>query len=312
MKKLLGGVVLATTLTTTLPAQAILDRDKQAAVIQFADQMISLMENPAIGFSTDRTLLLKRYLDTDDPLYQRMLENYYKTDKMLSGMENYSVAVSTLSTTGATEAEVINQLADALEKFRKTVPGDIEVPGADFDSRIAAIRQQEEYLSALQIAQPIITAIGRRGQELIASYESDLTQLRDQLSRTISADYQELVEFKAVIDERRVKFLERVDTEKPNAPTTEIAAIEQLNQLSRIMTVLQPYLQLFWDTQTELNDVTNEILLNSGKLKLTFLIWVRAHAMLAAGETDVEAFDIMEYKNLLQEAAKFGKDLANN
>ena len=180
----------------------------------------------------------------------------------------------------------------------------------DFGTRIQTLRQQEKYLDALQVAQPVITGIGRYSHDLLAEYEQRVGELTILLSRRISDEFADLVDFKAVIDDRRVEFLSRIDTDKPNAPKTEEEAIQQLKQLSRIMAVTQPYLKHFWDTQQELTTVTNDLYLNTAKLKLIFLVWVRAHAQLAAGETDEEAFDIMEYKDLLQEAAKFGKDLS--
>ena len=311
MLKKIAAFLMFAGIALPMTAHAFLDKDKQAAVSNYADQMISLMQQPAIGFATDRTLLLKRYLDENDPAYKKTVALYRDADALLSAMENYSVAVSTLSTTGASEAEVIGLLADQLERFYALLPADIEVAGADFGTRIQSIRQQDKYLDALQVAQPVITGIGRYGQDLMAEYEQLIGELTISLSNRISGEYEELVDFKAVIDDRRIKFLSRVDTEKPNVAKTEEAAIQQLNQLSRIMAVMQPYLQHFWDTQSELNSVTNDIYLNTAKLKLMFLVWVRAHAQLASGEADGEAFDVMEYKDLLEEAAKFGKDLSN-
>jgi len=309
--KIMAAVFMFAGIALPVTAHAFLDKEKQAAVGNYADQMIFLMQQPVSGFSTDRTLLLKRYLDENDAAYKKAVALYRDADALLSAMENYSVAVSTLSTTGASEAEVIGLLADQLETFYTILPTDVKVTGVDFDTRIQILRQQEKYLDALQVAQPVITGIGRYGQDLLAEYEQLVGELTVSLSRKISHEYADLVDFKAVIDDRRLKFLSRVDTDKPNAPKTEEDAIRQLNQLSRIMGVMQPYLQHFWDTQEELNSVANDIYLSTAKLKLIFLVWVRAHAQLASGDTDGEAFDIMEYKDLLKEAARFGKDLAD-
>ena len=46
---------------------------------------------------------LKPYLDEEEANYTRAREQYSDIDRLLSAIENYSVAVSTLSTTGISE-----------------------------------------------------------------------------------------------------------------------------------------------------------------------------------------------------------------
>ncbi len=304
-------VVLTLALGSPLMANAgALERKKQAAINNYADQMISLFEQPAISFNTDRTLLIKDYLDPKDPLNMKLEALIADSDVLLSAMENYAVAVSTLSTTGAEDSEIVALLADELERFYKSLPADkLVIVDPPIETRINYVRNQDNYLNALEIAQPVVTAIGRYGQDLLTAYEETVSALSLSIHNEVNAEYEGVVSFKQVIDERRVEFLSRVDTEKPNAPDTEKAVIAQLNQLSRIMNVMQPYLDHYWNIQKELNDVTNEIYTNTARLKLIVLVWVRAHAQLAAGESDSEAFDVMEYKSLLKEAAQFGKDL---
>ena len=43
--------------------------------------------------------------------------------------------VSTLTTTGASDAEVASQLADELEKFNAWVTGERDIPDTDFTAR---------------------------------------------------------------------------------------------------------------------------------------------------------------------------------
>jgi hypothetical protein len=309
MKTLSSHLVLCVVLALPQAVQAFLGNEKEAAVNQYVGTVMSLMQQAPIGFTTDTTLLLKPYISDKEPHRERQLEIFEEIDALMSGVENYSVALSTLSTTGSSESEAIDLLATALTKFYSGLPRELQLPGPDFETRLTLIRQQKDYLNALHIAQPVITGIGRYAQDLLTEYEGQVAGLASSIDRKILEDYKALVAFKDVIDDRRIKFLSRIDTNKPNAAGPEEAAIRQLNQLSRIMAVVQPYLDHFWDIQAEMGTVVNREYVHIAKLKLVFLIWVRAHAQLASGQTDTDAFDVMEYKDLIQEAAKFGKDL---
>jgi hypothetical protein len=308
MKTLYSHLILCVALALPQGAQAFLGKEKEAAVNQYVDTVMSLMQQAPVGFTTDTTLLLKPYISDNEPHRARQLEIFKEIDALMSAVENYSVALSTLSTTGSSESEAIDLLATALTRFYSNIPGEVQLPDPDFNARLTLIRQQKDYLDALQIAQPVITGIGRYAQDLFTEYEAEIAGLASSIDGKILEDYKGLVAFKDVIDDRRVKFLSQVDTNKPNAAGPEEAAIQQLNQLSRIMAVVQPYLKHFWDIQREMGTVVNKEYVHIAKLKLVFLIWVRAHAQLASGETDTDAFDVMEYKHLIQEAAKFGKD----
>lgn len=311
MKQAFFALLATTAIGFSSNALAFLDKEKQAAVGQYTDRIIFLMRDPAIGFATDQTLLLRPFLDPNDPLLQQSNEIYEEADHLLVQIEQYSVSVATLSTTGATEAEVIATLARDLEVFRP-IAVRFEADMGDFDQRLLLVASQKTYLDALLAAQPIVSAVGRYGQDLLSDYEEVITALANSVHEKLQAQYVGLVSFKDVIDQRRIGFLKAVDTEKPNAPQTEKEAIARLNNLSRIMTVTQPYIKRFWATQGELQSVTSNVFFNTAKLRLTLLIWVRAHAQLATGVVDGEAFDILEYEDLIKEAAKLSKGLAGN
>lgn len=309
MRQTFFALLATTAIGFSSSALAFLDKEKQAAVGQFTDRIIFIMRDPAIGFATDKTLLLRPFLDLNDPLMQRSIELYEEADHLMVQIEQYSMSIATLSTTGATEADAIDTLVKDLEVFRP-IAVRFEADMGDFDQRLQLVAAQKTYISALLAAQPIVSAVGRYGQGLLSDYEDTIAALAQSIHEKLHAEYVGLVKFKDVIDQRRIGFLKAVDTEKPNDPKTEKAAIARLNNLSRIMTVTQPYIKRFWATQEELQSVASNVFFNTAKLRLTLLIWVRAHAQLASGVVDGEAFDVLEYEDLIKEAAKLSKGLA--
>ena len=282
---------------------------KEANISAFADQTIALLSNPNYGFSIDETILIRKYINADEPAYEALLSSSERILQLLISMTNYSIEIATLSSINNSEAEQVTAYADYLDTLQENIVTLLGIPNENFSDLITNIRRQESLLDAIRTGQPIINAFGRYAQLLLNDYDELVSTFSQQLDTAIEQDYATLIDFKAKLDQRRVVALTEIANMEGGDTSIQgnqkgLAA--RLDRMQETAAIVLPQIELYWDTHRELDAIHFATQESSTQVRWMILLWGRAHAAMARGRSTSTDW-VAEYKDLATAAYKFGR-----
>lgn len=310
-----AALLAAAFLVATASTPGIAKTKKYADVAAFAEQTIALLSDPNYGLDEDRTIRIKPYLTGESDDEQRLGAIADQALKAMIAIGEYSINLAMLSEWGATDTERIAAFADNVEQFHAEIVSTLGMKEQAFDATIADIRAQTSFLWALRAAQPIINAIGRYMQELLNEYESLVDQVVDDVDTAIDADYAPVLEYAAMLDDRRARVLletaalhEAEAADGRDRGKEENLLIAVLDRINRVDAVIDPHLEIYRETHRELNEIYRETADGTAAARMTMLIWVRAHKDLAEGRKDRENYFEFDFNDLGVEAFRLGRE----
>ena len=285
------------------------DAKNAANIAAFADQTTALMSNPNNSFSIDETLLIRKYLNTEDPDYAVLLSVSQRVRRLLISLTEYSVEIAALSSVGRTNTQQVTDYASYLNLLQEEVIEVLVFPEENFNDVITQTREQENLLDAVRTAQPIINALSRYGQLMLNDYDQSISTVAANLDSAIEQNFSVLVDFIDILDRRRSTILAEIAVMEPTAPTNQDsrdALLDRVKRIQNIAAAVRPQLELYWDTHRELDAIHLATTNSSDQIRLVLLVWSRAHAAMASGK-EISTDWVEEYKELGQAAFKPGR-----
>ena len=284
---------------------------KAADIAAFANQTIALMSNPDSGFNIDETLLIRKYLNREDPDYAVLLSVSQRVLRLLISLTDYSIEIATLSSVGKTDAQQVTDYANYLHLLQEEVVEVLLFPEGNFSEVIALIRNQENLLDAVRTAQPIINALSRYGQLMLNDYDQSISKVAANLDSAIEQNFSVLVDFSDILDRRRSAALAEIAVLEVTAATNQVdrvGLLERVERVQNVAAIVRPQLELYWDTHRELDEIHLATTNSSAHVRLVLLVWSRAHAAMASGRK-ISTDWVEEYKDLGEAAYKLGRRL---
>lgn len=261
----------------------------------FADQTVALFGQPEYGFTSDEVILVRAYYDPEQPSIRKIEELADTGAELTSALADYSLEIAGLSGQRISEEERIRRFHSYLGQFRAVIVDTAGIPPARYDQVLASVARQETFLGAIREFQPVIDAVGRFGQFLIAEYEAAIHEARDYLDAAIHEDFAALIQYTEVLEQRHgetlIDIAQLVESESPSRPE-EKALAARLDRMQRVFELLEPRWQLYQDTLEELDELHTKAVRSSGRERLSMLLWVRAHQRMSAGLETTSWFDI--------------------
>lgn len=297
----------------------------EADVGFFADNTIAMLKSANLGFSRGTAIYTKEFYDLDAPEEKRWLRNRDQADFILQVMVQYSLKLVQIAEAEPTHAGRVGAYADYLAGLDDKALEALDITREELEELLSEIRKQEKFMEALQVAQPVINAMGRYMSNVLDEFGRNHNTLIAKTERRIDERYDLVIEYQKGLEIEKYSVLralgelygaaqgdmvayERLKASKAlvkksviprGKPTYEdiekIAEylIKKLDGLHRIQQEIEPDWKLYRATQRELDELHKLFIEEIRQFRLITIVWMRAHQKMASGKVKAaEWFDI--------------------
>ncbi len=304
-------------------------KQTKANVAFFADNTIALIGDAEIGLTKDDAIYTREFFKLNEPEELLLYGLLAETKRLLNAIVNYSVRIVTIAETAVSEPARVAQYADFLDTLEDSVEKNLDLKDTHYKDVITNVRAQETFLGALHQAQSIISAFGRYAELLIEEIDVATENLVLKMDGKIDEKYKGVVVYHEGLRKEKfrvleaLKYLDRtyrgfkgsfelvLDTQtirsrKLIPPEGQLPTEEQLhaigehlfvrlNAIDRVEKEIDNDWETYRATHRELDRKHDELIAQSNRARLLFLIWIRAHAKMASGTVaPAEWFDISD------------------
>jgi hypothetical protein len=278
----------------------------------FADQTIAMMRAPDLEMREDDMVLTREYINPLHSSVVRNIEISRRKQLLLDALVQYSLNIANFDLTSSSDEERIATFAEYVASFRIRMIENVGLPEEDFSHVVEDIRQQTVFLNAVQAAQPIANTVGSFGQQLIGEYETTIDEIALHMDGAIEQEYASLRSYEASLEEDRNEMLislgalyQREMTNNQDLSDEELKLVASLKDIEELYQELSPRRKLYFDTHRELDQLYADALDDAMRIRLTLLVWTRAHERMASGTVD--SADWFSYKDIGVAALKVGR-----
>jgi len=301
----------------------------------FAEHLVKLVADIQFGLSGEKPVYTRQYLD--GPEAEEFRESMHEFKRNMARIIAYSGRVISLARSRLDGPKRAKALADFVDVVRPMEKGNSELKfqytSEDVDKILENVRQQPDLLSALAAAQPLVMGAAGFLRDRVDEMKTNRLKVEKEIEQRIVADYKDVITYNETLKRRQRHNFEMINLmvdalENGNKSALDkvAAADKQLGQLLKagkdIQTNEIPVIKVterlelidkhkrfiagdieqFHKVLQELESLTDASDKALQKAKIAILLWSKAHARLAAGETDPAKFDFMS-------VAKFAFDL---
>jgi hypothetical protein len=304
----------------------------------FADHTVTMMSSLDMQQGRDEALLTRRFFVLEEPEEQRLLELDQQFQGTISSLIQYSLKLVSISEGAATEEQMVKRYVKYLESFRDNRSTHDSFEEEKFNSILADVREQEKFLDALRMAQPLLNAAVMKSIVEVNELTQAIDELVDKVELKIDEEYADVARCRKVLEDEKSDILRAFEiiysayrTDEPDlsglkeagiiwmpelvpegVPTREeLEAIgdhleARLNALNRVQKEVDPEWGDYLDTHRELKLIAKRGKTTLQQTQIVMLTWVRAHQKMAAGVKDpAKWFDVgASTKALLQTAPR--------
>jgi hypothetical protein len=301
----------------------------------FAEHLVTLVADIQFGLSGQKPVYTRQYLD--GPEAAEFITSMQEFKRNMARIIAYSGRVISLARSNLDGPKRAEALANFVDVVRPLEKGNSKIKFAykdeDIDKILEQIRQQPDLLSALQTAQPLVMGAAQFLRDRVDEMKENRKKVEKEVEKQIVADYKDVLNYSETLKRRQRHNFEMVNLmvdalENGNVSSLDkvAAADKQLGQMLKNRKDIQanekPGIEVtkrlelidkhkrfiagdidqFHKVLQELESLTDASDKALQKAKIAVLLWSKAHARLAAGETDPAKFDFMS-------VAKFAFDL---
>ena len=311
---ILASTILLTYLSACTSIEGKFTETTHADLGAFADQTIALMQIQEQGLREEDMVLTRQYLSPSDVSVVRSGEiiDQYKT--ILDAINQYSINLASFDLTNMSEAEKISSYVSYVESLRMRSVDVAGTSDANFSRVLDNVKQQTEFLNALQAVQPLVDGINRFGQLLLNEYEMTIDQIHLNVDAAIERDFESLRAYETHLDEERDDILtklgrlyDREAAQGVDLSGQEAALIASIDNLYQLQSEIETRRKLYKNTHRELDLLYRSALSDSTHSRIPLLVWTRAHERMASGA--VEEADWFTYKDIGIAALNVGRRL---
>ena len=294
--------------------------EKHENLAPFADTTVEFLGSSTVDFRENELVYLRQYYDAETREISRLKDLLRRVDNFRDEVVYYSVELVRISEENQTDAEKCIDLADTLSgRFRESYLRQTDMSPDEFDATVAQIRQQQNFLSALQILQPAIVKSGEYFESIVREVEDEaLPDARNLLDASIEEEYATLRRQLDIIYDRRDELMTGLQMIRafrtgdddaldglneatilpnrsyalPNSPSdaqldrTKSYIVQQLQEEEVILGLLERDVADYIATRAELEAEEAEILDGLALARRQIVAWIRTHQQLADGVRD--------------------------
>jgi hypothetical protein len=317
-------------------ASATVSSTTRLNMAPFAEHLVKLVADIQFGLSGQKPVYTRQYMD--GPEAAEFMTSMQEFKRNMARIIAYSGRVISLARSNLDGPKRAKALADFVDVVRPMEKGNSEFKfpytDEDVDKILENVRQQPNLLTALEAAQPLVMGAAEFLRDRVDEMKTSRLKVEKEVEKQIEDDYLDVIIYNETLKRRQrhnfnlinllVDSLEKGDPgalEKVAAADAQMATLlkqqkKDANLYDKPTMVLTARLELidkhkrfiagdienFHKVLQELESLTDASDKALQKAKIAVLLWSKAHARLAAGETDPAMFDFMS-------VAKFAFDL---
>lgn len=302
----------------------------------FADQTINMLSEADFGFSRDSSIYLREFFDYESTEVKEFSKHLTEAEKTFRGIINYSLILVTIAETEKTEKDRVDAYAEYLSGFNEKILKKLQLKPDYYTQILIDISTQENFLGALQTAQPVINAAGRYMHQILDNIQEAVDILAVKLDSEIDKEYERVIHYQEILEDEKYNILEsfgylygaysgdkkafdlliasgnirRKALIPKSSPTDEeLWAISEhlkirLDALHKIEMEIKPDWDFYRAAHRELDEGHANMSKQINQARMITLVWLRAHQKMSSGiSSPAEWFNI---KTLPQQAIKMG------
>ncbi len=291
----------------------------------FTDNTIAMLSDLQLDISRNETIITRRFLDPSEPEEQNMMALADQTRKGIGRIAKYSITLVSLAESSGSEQEKVDSYADFIASFKSSVVERLDLEPQHYDDLIEEIREQTDFLSALQTAQPIINGAVMAGIMRLGELSRAIGVLAEKIDGKIEAEYVDIIRYQQKLEDEKFLILGAFETiydayrtDDPNlsklsengviwvpeivpkgrATRKELQAIavhlqNRMDAMHKVQQEIQPDWEEYRSALREVDRVTTAAVERINQIRLILLVWVRAHQKMASGIVEpAEWFDV--------------------
>ncbi len=303
----------------------------EANVGIFADNTLAMLAATGFGF-TKNNLYTKGYFSYDEPEEMLFLGTRDGVEQVLNIMVRYSLRLVSITDKHDTARDQITAYVSYLQEIDDKILVALELDSDYYAELIVEVGEQKKFMAALKTAQPIVDALGHYMDRTLDELEDAAGALALKIDLKIDVRYADLIRYQKALEKEKYAILSALEqlhltrrgnieaydmlkageTTIPRGMLTEDLPtyeerwsivkhqIERLDILHRVVEEIQPDWDLYRETHLELDEIHKLLNMESRKMRLITLVWIRAHQKMAAGiASPAEWFNINEAPSIL-------------
>jgi hypothetical protein len=207
--RILSATALLIMLSGCTTVQEGMLGNTRANVEPFAKETINALGVDTIDFRESKLVYLRDLIEEDAPEIIRLRELLAENSDFRRELIIYSLELVRVTDMNSTEEAQIAALADAVSKqLRESYIEELNQQAEKFDTMIANIRAQEEFLEAVKAVEPIIHITSDYHTAVLSEIEDEaLPEARKMIHRRIDTKYGVFLEHSAYMADRKDQIL---------------------------------------------------------------------------------------------------------
>lgn len=314
-------------LTSALSGCSSFKQNKRLDMGIFAEDMIAVAGEIQYSLGQSQSVYIRDYIDTPELVPLQIQTNRAK--RLVRGVIYYSIQLVTVGDSQKQGHEQAIALAGYLERVLHGLdlgPGStLDLTPADVDTIMADIRAQNDFLDAINAAQPVVDEVAIASGQIFDDTKTAMDSAVIAVRRRISERFHDVRKADELLGRRQMRsvfniaYLAQIRQNIPGAldslivhepsirtlvntsdglDAAEIQRIEDrmMEVMTRIRVVrdqLQPDIEMYYRHQNELDELEQIWHAELRKARVSIVAWARGHKRMAAGIVDPAAIDIL-------------------
>ncbi len=300
---------------------------KRLDLAPFAEEMIAVAGDIQFGLGQTRAIYLRDYVN--GPEIDDFRAHALRARMVVRGIIAYSLEIVTMADADISGDEKARALADYLEDVIRPVLAkpqpNLHMTESDLDTILARVRSQDDFMPALQAAQPIIEEVAYAADEILHSAKESLDRARDAIAAKIEREHADVKKAddmlkasqvatvlnisylgqyrlgsQAAMDSllAREPSLREIVASADRVRPEHMAAIEErmlfkLRALREVREQLEPDITLYWNQHRELGELENALSTALRKALVAIVAFARAHDRMSKGVVDPAKINLL-------------------
>lgn len=291
----------------------------------FADQTLAMLSESDFGFSSNQTIYLRDFLDSNNELENQFVDYKVEAGQFFRKIMYYSMGLVLIVENNPDETDRVAAYAVFISDMKAELLEKLDLEQDYYNQILTNVRAAETFLDALRQAQPIVNGAGRYMNRVLDNLFAQTELLSIDLEKRIDTRFEDVVRYQRALEIEKYNILKAVEklyqaadgdtaayqaliasnaiTRRsliPKGEPTEADLealydhlVNRLDNLGRVVQEVQPDWKLYRATHRELDTAKSQVTENISRARLITLVWLRAHQKMASGVTNpAEWFDI--------------------
>jgi hypothetical protein len=305
----------------------------EANVGMFADTTLAMVGDPEFGFVRGSAIYIKVFLNLDEEEEKNFVNAMRRAELVMAAMVEYSFTIVNFVESEPEPEGRVRLYAEYISAFEDKVIKALGLDADHYEAIIEDVRDQKKFMDALKAAQPIINGLGRYMHLALTDMSKALDAWAEKVDKKIDTKYAEVIRYQEDLESEKYEILatmgqlglaakgdkeaykralakgtilsKEVIPRGSSASYEELTEIwkylgERLDGIDRIWKEIEPDWTTYRETHRELDQLISKSKREMTRVRLTTLVWVRAHQKMASGKfSPAEWFNIKDTPAML-------------